>query len=399
MKKAPITVKEKLKVIVWGIGTEYNLIYKIIKTAEENSLIDIVSLCCRKEDIVDSKFDGYNLIDKNQLIDLNFDCLIIANEGSYKEIEIDAYEILNQKYLKYNNKFQIISYKLLLKPEFNFKAISHFSNLIGNEIDKLNSLMPNPQLTFIFDAVEHCNLNCKGCSNFCPISEKSFVDMDELDNDFSRLNELTENGHLVNTVNISGGEPTLHPKIIDIIKLTRKKFPFSKILLATNGIKLQSISDEFYNECNKNNITVEITKYPVKIDHKKIQDRLEKFCVKYFYRNETKSLAKHPYDFTGSLNAKAMFSMCYFANRCIYLKHGKMFTCQVRACAHVLNKKINNLMYLSEHDGISIYDCSSFEELMSFFTRPIQFCRYCHVNHRRDTKSFEISKKDIKEWS
>ena len=40
--------------------------------------------------------------------------------------------------------------------------------------------------------VDHCNLNCVGCSHFSPISNPWFEDIEDFKRDFERLAELTE---------------------------------------------------------------------------------------------------------------------------------------------------------------------------------------------------------------
>jgi MoaA/NifB/PqqE/SkfB family radical SAM enzyme len=112
----------------------------------------------------------------------------------------------------------------------------------------------------------HCNLNCKGCTNFCSIAEKRFVDLDILERDFKRLSELTDRK---SELNLMGGEPLLHPDIIKIYDITRKYFD-CKAQLVTNGILLANQPDEFWQSCRKNAIKIVISVYPIKIDEEKI---------------------------------------------------------------------------------------------------------------------------------
>ena len=108
---------------------------------------------------------------------------------------------------------------------------------------------------------DHCNLNCVGCTHFSNISEAKFVDARMLENRFDRLNKLV--GYIYD-VRILGGEPLLHPDIIDILKITRKKFPFSKIELYTNGLLLDKMPKDFFLVCKKNKIGIYVSKYSQK---------------------------------------------------------------------------------------------------------------------------------------
>ena len=64
-----------------------------------------------------------------------------------------------------------------------------------------------------FWATRHCNLNCAGCSACAPIQSPWFLDLQTLKKDFERLSHL---GITVKNVGVLGGEPLLHPRIIEI---------------------------------------------------------------------------------------------------------------------------------------------------------------------------------------
>jgi hypothetical protein len=59
--------------------------------------------------------------------------------------------------------------------------------------------------------VDHCNLNCKGCTAFSPVAEEKFMDVNMFERDCERLAELT--GGKIELIDLLGGEPLLHPKI------------------------------------------------------------------------------------------------------------------------------------------------------------------------------------------
>ena len=57
--------------------------------------------------------------------------------------------------------------------------------------------------------VDHCNLNCRGCSHFSPLAKPYFKSLDEYKREFERLAEITN--HYIQQIRIMGGEPFLHP--------------------------------------------------------------------------------------------------------------------------------------------------------------------------------------------
>jgi molybdenum cofactor biosynthesis enzyme MoaA len=56
-----------------------------------------------------------------------------------------------------------------------------------------------------------------------------------------------------------GGEPLLHPRAIDIIKIARKYFPNKDIRFLTNGLLLSKMSKEFFQTLIDYHIFLDIT--------------------------------------------------------------------------------------------------------------------------------------------
>jgi uncharacterized radical SAM superfamily Fe-S cluster-containing enzyme len=83
---------------------------------------------------------------------------------------------------------------------------------------------------------EQCNLSCPVCfagSSPAANGTKSLADIEVM------LGTLIESEHQPDVLQISGGEPTLHPHIIDILKLCKSK-PIRHLMLNTNGVRLAS---------------------------------------------------------------------------------------------------------------------------------------------------------------
>jgi len=70
-----------------------------------------------------------------------------------------------------------------------------------------------PNLEYLI--VHHCNLNCKGCNKFSPISEEYFADIVEFKKDIIKISELFN----IQEFKILGGEPLLHPKLNKFINV------------------------------------------------------------------------------------------------------------------------------------------------------------------------------------
>jgi molybdenum cofactor biosynthesis enzyme MoaA len=71
----------------------------------------------------------------------------------------------------------------------------------------------NPMLPYIVEThlVDHCNLNCKGCSHFASlVPGEVFTDIEIFKRDIARLSQIFID---VYEIRLMGGEPLLHPDI------------------------------------------------------------------------------------------------------------------------------------------------------------------------------------------
>ena len=120
-----------------------------------------------------------------------------------------------------------------------------------------------PDLRFFnINLVDHCNLNCKYCDHFSPIAEERYADVKDLERDFKRIKSLVN----VQYIALMGGEPLLHPNLPQIFNMCRRVLPTTTFSLFTNGILLTKQDENFWKSCYKNNISIHISRYPIKLD-------------------------------------------------------------------------------------------------------------------------------------
>lgn len=84
----------------------------------------------------------------------------------------------------------------------------------------------------IIEITNSCNQNCKTC--FADSNGFNFLSIKKINEMLDILLECENN---LEVLQISGGEPTLHPKIVEILKLANSK-NFKSIMLNTNGKRI-----------------------------------------------------------------------------------------------------------------------------------------------------------------
>lgn len=267
-------------------------------------------------------------------------------------------------------------------------------------ISSWKRLKPRKRLRFEVDITGHCNLNCKGCNHYSPLVKNEFADTDILERDFKRLSELTS--RKIDNIDLMGGEPLLHPDINKIMDTARKYFD-GNINIVTNGILLTKMKNDFWETCNRNNIRIIVTSYPIKLDRKLIMKTAKQYSVKIKMRVQVMNVhtwCRLPKDIQGRQDINKNIKLCLVANFCIFLKDGKLSTC----CLPLISDRFNNYFdqqqkfETSENDYIDIFKTNSIVEILNFLCKPIPFCRYCMLREWEVGVEWGISKKEMSEW-
>lgn len=248
---------------------------------------------------------------------------------------------------------------------------------------------------------DHCNLNCRGCDNFSPLSPEIFANFDTVEQDFSRISKLS-NGH-VNEIQLLGGEPLLHPRVTDFMDIARKYFPNVAIKIITNGVLILRQQNSFWEKCRQNSIEIVVTKYPIKIDHDAIEKMAAKQRVKFCFYGNTEYVPKNmqciPLDLSGSQNARGSFLRCSRANRCVALDNGKIYTCTLIPYVKYFNSYFEKKLPVTEADSIDIYTAKDMDEILNFIAKPVPFCRFCNQKNIIWDIGYGVSEKKIEEWT
>lgn len=247
---------------------------------------------------------------------------------------------------------------------------------------------------------DHCNLNCRSCTHFSPLSEEFYLDIDDFEKDIKRLSELTKGA--VGQIFLLGGEPLLHKELIDFFPVARHYFKDSELIIITNGILLNSQEDRFWKALRRYNIKIWTSRYGLNIDYSSIDKKAKDFGVFLGYtsmnfdKENKKIWTKFPLDLKGSQYWVEAFYHCAVKN-CVTLKKGKLYTCPTTAHIEHFNKYFKTNLELSPYDYIDIFKISAFDEILSFLYKPTPFCRFCKTQNL-ENGYWAPSKKDINEW-
>lgn len=243
---------------------------------------------------------------------------------------------------------------------------------------------------------ENCNLNCKGCTHYSPLAPAEMEPLEAVERDMKRIAPICDS-HL-ERVAIVGGETLLYPQLPEAMRMLARHFPRTPKVIYTNGLLLPRMGEDFWEAVRDSDITIELTRYPVKFDYdaaiRLCHDKGVKLRV-YSDRGIADSFFKFALDPAGSQNARRSHIKC-FNRGCITVTGGKLFPCATSAFISRLNKISEHQFTHSDGDWIDLDQLTDLRQVKRMRDKPVPFCRYC-INPPH-TVSYGPSRRVASEW-
>ncbi len=230
---------------------------------------------------------------------------------------------------------------------------------------------------------DHCNLNCKGCSHFSNlVPDAVFADKEQFKRDVLRLTHYFSQIH---NFFLLGGEPLLNPDIRDFIDIVRGAFPYTNLILVTNGLLLPSLDEQLLHCFRENRVHISISDYSI-LDRGKIIAVVQKYALSAELREGKECFSKY-LNPKGDSDKMAVFHDCIRKN-CTFLAHGKIAACCQPFTVHYFNEYFGE--HLPEDEGIDLYEEGlDGWEIQNRLITPLESCRFCAADVPFD---WELSK-------
>lgn len=244
-----------------------------------------------------------------------------------------------------------------------------------------------------FHLVDHCNLNCAGCSHFAPlVTGEVFSDFSNFKRDLSRLSQIFTD---VYEIRLMGGEPLLQPDIVNYIEFSRQTFPKSKVSVSTNGILLQKMPVAFWQTCAVNDVLVKLSNYPIRLNFSAIKQLGKLYRVRVKIPNRITAFIQF-INIRGDSNPAQSFHNCRAMYTTPFLRDGKLFSCSFAPHVHLFNQHFQQAIHVTENDYISILGDVTPQQIHAFLANPIPLCKWCKT--KRNHVNWDRSKGNINEW-
>ncbi len=236
--------------------------------------------------------------------------------------------------------------------------------------------------------VDHCNLNCSGCSHYCPVTPKRNIDVKKFEKDLRVLSKKFK----ISRFFLMGGEPLLHPEINKFIALSRKYFPTTEICVLTNGTLLKKKDEMFWETLRQNDVKIGLTKYPATKDY---FNELEELVRK---NNVNIGAIHEGMRFAYRLSKKAKvedFQYCP-TKICTNLRNGRLYVCSIGCYLDNYNRYFKTNYPIEK--GISIR-LNSAERILKYLKTPSVSCSVCMAKEEDwQWKDWASSKRVAEEW-
>jgi hypothetical protein len=222
--------------------------------------------------------------------------------------------------------------------------------------------------------VDHCNLTCAECCSLSPLLPAWYASPESIASDLRQAARVLKPG----VFKLVGGEPLLHPQLVDVIECVRDTRITPVISVTTNGLKLGDMPDAFWQAVD----ALTISRYPrpsLPADLVAyVEAQAQHFDVRLNWKVQDSftTMNREPPG-TDIAEAQGIYHDCWIRERCHMIRDGMFYTCTRPAHFHTLYK--GELDFRS--DGLPLSDDDGMlDALLTYLQResPLKACLHCH---------------------
>ncbi len=241
--------------------------------------------------------------------------------------------------------------------------------------------------------VDHCNLNCAGCNHFTSLAEEYFIEKDLL---IDQLKIVKERLPSLKRLMLIGGEPCLHPQLLDLCIAVRELLPEVTIDVLSNGSLLKVIdkNKEQYKALDIGFLTP-LYGEPIKYDEQLAQSLLDYGVLRQSFSRM--AFMQPAVDIYGTQDAEYQFyNECHVKKPCLTLKNYKIYECPWSAHLNNFCNFVNiEIPEIKDDDYLDLHTVT-LEQLEEWCYKPKNRCKYCKLG---SPWMWHPSSRSIEEWT
>ena len=245
---------------------------------------------------------------------------------------------------------------------------------------------------------EHCNLKCENCSMHSPFIDPTFSDLEIFKKDLEEIAKVLR----VDDFRFMGGEPTLHPNLVQFAQEVRKSGIAKRIGICTNAVNAATWSDELFAVLD----FIEVSVYrETGINYNKINELFVEKQKKFDFVAGQSNIGD---DFMvmcadtklDTATATKNYSKCVNRWSCHSFNNGKYYKCSITLAKnkYLANLGIPAAIDFLETDGVDLHKPKLEDRLVEYVNRttPMESCYYCHGTTAVVVQRKQMTKEEIK---
>lgn len=230
-----------------------------------------------------------------------------------------------------------------------------------------------PPMNLEVIVTDHCNITCRQCNHISPIMRKWNADVDLVETTLNRLSKV----YHCDRLRLLGGEPLLHPRFVELVRIAKRSAIGEVVQLTTNGMLLDQLSDEGWDTLDE----IELSLYELS---GRSPEWIAAIQDKGKVHGTIVNVARYP-NFRMTFTARPaenpalvedVWQACKMANvwGCHALRGNRIYRCPQSIYAPTLNGGS------MEEEGFAITNSPSLrDELLSYLNAPgpLKSCSHC----------------------
>jgi hypothetical protein len=220
--------------------------------------------------------------------------------------------------------------------------------------------------------VDHCNLTCAECCSLSPLLPRWQIEPADLARDLARAAQVLA----PRVFKLVGGEPLLHPDIVELVRIARTSGIAPTVSITTNGLLLPRMPDALWDAVDA--LTISLYPRPA-LEPETIalvEERAARFGVALNWKRQDEFVVMtRDEPTTDASETVAIYDACWIRERCHMLRDGRFYTCT--RPPHFTS------YYRGDHDftgdGIPLEGADLADRLLAYLRRdtPLATCAHC----------------------
>jgi hypothetical protein len=215
---------------------------------------------------------------------------------------------------------------------------------------------------------DHCNLRCADCCTRSPLLAERFVDPDAFARDLARARAVLA----PELLKLTGGEPLLHPRLVELLEIARASEIAPRISITTNGLLARQVPDRVWELVDRVSLSLypsaplpEATLAHLELEGRKFNFLLSRKHADRFQQLDVDGGAEQDDDAT-----RAVHRSCWLRHRCHLVHDGRFYCC---------TRPPHLGADLAARDGVPLDAPDLLGSILAYLERdePLASCRVC----------------------